>query len=124
MPRVSRMTSVGSSRSTIGCGLSSKNTRTRGLSTTARISAIVTQNLVLGVTTVCFAGTKQHPEHRHEADEGNGTGHRDDDDISPKRPDQMVLHDDLHFICPWRVRLPLVASLSACRGCPTSSARN
>src|SRR5438094_9035285 len=124
MTRVSRMTSVGSSRSTIGCGSSSRNTRTRGLSTTAGVSAIIMQNVVLGMMAVGLAGAKKHPEHRHEANERNGAGHRNDHDISPKRPDQMIMHDDLTFICPSRVRLPLVASLPARRGCPMSCARN
>src|SRR5438874_10934986 len=98
MPRVSRMTSVGSSRSTIGCGSSSRNTRTRGLSTTAGVSAIIMQNVVLGMMAVGLAGAKKHTEHRHEANERNGGGHRNAHDISTKRHAQMHLHEALTFL--------------------------
>src|SRR5690242_18420760 len=124
MPRVSRVTSVGSSRSIIGCGSSSRNTRTRGLATTRGLSAIIMQDVVLGMTPVRFAGAKEHPEHRHEANERNGASHRNDQDISPKGVDQMIMHADVDFICLSLVRLPLAAPLPARRGYPTRCARN
>src|SRR6185312_7940621 len=107
MPRVSRMTSVGSSRSTIGCGSLSRNTRTRGLSRTGSMSVIM-QDFVLGMMRVGLAGAKQHPEHRHEAAECNGAGHRDDDDNSQHRPGQVLMHGGSPF------HLPLARSAATC----------
>ena len=44
--------------------------------------------------------------------------------LNPQSGPIMIMHDDLPFICPSRVRLSLVASLPARHGCPTSCARN
>src|SRR4051812_43444241 len=100
MPRVSRTTSVGSTRSMMGSGSSSINIRTRGASTTPGLSAVVMQNVVLRMMAVRLAWTEKHPEHCDETSERNDAGHSDDHDISPNRPDQMIMHGALHFICP------------------------
>jgi hypothetical protein len=83
-------TSVGNSRSTIGRGSSSRKTRTRGLSTAAPrfVSAVVTQDAVLGMIGVVFTRTKQHPDHGRETGQGDRAGQPDDDDIAPEGPDR------------------------------------
>src|ERR1700688_4893691 len=97
-------------------------------------SAITAQYRVFRMMRVGFARVPQHPEHRHETRDGNRTGDPDDDDVSPVRADQMMMHSDLrlgntHFNDFDFILLlpspPLPAwRLPACRGCPTNCARN
>src|SRR5690349_15422909 len=79
----------------IGCGSSSRKTRTRGFSTatTRFVSAVITQDSALGVAGVAFLRTKQHPDHGDETGQGDGARHRDDDDVAPEGARQMVFHD-------------------------------
>src|SRR5699024_10835163 len=88
---VSSFSAVGNSWSITGSGLSSTYTRTCGLAMVLS-SAIVAQDVVLGMIPALLAAPEHEPEHRAKAGDSDRPRNRGNDHVAPEWSCQTLTH--------------------------------